>query len=399
MKLIDRYLSWELSKRLIVVLIVVLGSLVLERLLRLFDLVSMKGGPFYMVWEMALMLIPHYLGLALPAGFFVAIFLVVSACNKNNEFDVLLSGGVSPVRFSIPFIAAGVLLMFVSIGLFGYVQPYGRYSYRAIHYLVDAVPWGEHIPERTFATVDKDATVSADHVDEAGSHLSGVFVHMISDDDDVVITAKKGELIFGPQKVYYRLRLTEGTQIVTKPGGAVSAVRFNQMLVQRDFITTVEPFRVRGQDVRELSLSELKTKKPPENRDWTKRQAKAEFHARLARSVSLLFLPFLTIPLALTTKRRNRSAGIVTGAVILVLFHYILQTMQGVSAKHGAPGRMWIAVAVFAILSLMLYVQAQRHPGENALDPLFTRIGAAMAWIGRPFKWFARRFGKTKVAA
>lgn len=392
MKSIDRYLASELTKRLVVVLVVVLGSLVLERLLRLFDLVSMKGGPFYMVWEMALMLIPHYLGLALPAGFFVAIFMVVSGFSANNEFDVLLSGGISPIRFAAPFAVAGVLLVFVSLGLFGYIQPYGRYSYRAIHYLVDAVPWGEHIPERTFATVDKDATVTADQVDETGSLLSGVFVHMKSADDDIAIAAAHGELIFGPQKVYYRLKLSDGVQMVTKPGGAVSAVHFDEMAVQRDFITAVEPFRARGEDVRELSISELRTAHPISSADdWTPGEAKAELHARLVRSLSLMFLPFLTIPLALAAKRRGRSAGIVAGAIVLVLYHYILQTLQGVaSAGRGSVAGMWIATAVFAALSALLFVRAQRYPGQNALDPVIAAIGTATAWLAAPFKRFRK---------
>lgn len=392
MKCIDRYLTFELAKRLIVVLVVVLGALVLERLLRLFDLVSMKGGPMYMVWEMAAMLIPHYLGLALPAGFFVALYLVVSACSTHNEFDVLLSGGVSPIRFAAPFIASGIVLAVLAVGVFGYLQPYGRYSYRAVHYLVDSVPWGEDVPERTFASVDKDATVSADHVDAIGSGLSGIFVHMKDHGDDVVITARRGKLIFGPQKIYYRLQLKDGTQLVTKPDGTASAVRFDELLVQRAFITDVAPFRARGDDVRELTLPELALQRHIlASGDWTNDEAKAELHARLARCVSLLFLPFFTIPLAISAKRRKRSGGVVVGAVLLVTFHYVLQTLQGLVGAGKRPAvSLWIAIAVFAVISFALFWRTQKYPGAGALDPLFDGLKRGTDVLTAPLKRLRR---------
>ncbi|MGB8601813.1 MAG: LptF/LptG family permease [Rhizomicrobium sp.] len=392
MKCIDRYLSLELVKRLGWVLVVVLGALVLERLLRLFDLVSMKGGPMYMVWEMAAMLVPHYMGLALPAGFFVAIYLVASSCSTYNEFDVLLSGGVSPIRFAAPFIASGIVLTIFAFGLFGYMQPYGRYSYRAVHYLVDAVPWGEDVPERTFATVDKDATVSADHVDAVGSGMAGIFVHMKQGPDDVVITARRGKLMFGPQKIYYRLRLKDGTQLVTKPDGTVSAVKFDELAVQRNFITDVAPFRARGDDVREMTLDELAThKRILSSGNWTDAEAKAELHARLVRSLSLLFLPFFTIPLAISAKRRKRSSGVITGAVVLVLFHYVLQTLQGLAGAGKRPViSLWIALAVFALMAFALFWRTQKYPGSGALDPVFDGLKRALSWLVQPLKRLKR---------
>jgi lipopolysaccharide export system permease protein len=388
MKLIDRYMVAELSKRLAVVLVIVLGSLVIERILRLFDMVSMKGGPFYMVWEMAFMLLPHYLGLALPAGFFVSIYLVASSFNTNNEFDVLLSGGISPVRFVAPFFAAAIVLTGLSIGLFGYAQPYSRYAYRGIHYLVNAVPWGAQVPERVFATVDKQATVTADHASPDGSELAGVYVHLDDHGHEVAITAKKGQLLFGPQKIYYRLLLTDGIQLTTKGAGNSTATRFNQMMILRPFATTTPPFRSRGNDVRELSLSELAEVTRAPRGEWTPTEAAAELHARLVRAFSLLFLPFLTIPLALTAKRRQRSAGLILGGVLLVVYHYSLQTLEGLAQADRLPvATLWLPWLLFAALSAVLFWRTQRNPGENFLDPLLNAVSNALHWIGARLRW------------
>lgn len=386
MMVLDRYLLSETSKRLAVALAIVLVSLVLERVLRLFDLVTMKGGPVSMVWEMALMLLPHYLGLALPAGFFVSIFLVVSRFGEDNEFDALMSSGVSPRRFAMPFLSTALVLVVASIAIYGYAQPYSRYAYRAIHYLVNNLPWGATVPERSFATVDKDVTVTADHVSGAGGDLRGVFIHMVQHGREVTWTATSAELVFGPDHRYYRLKLFDGVQLVTTDGSA-SATSFDEMLVQRDFVTMMPLYRARGEDTRELSLSELAHESVSPSSKWPKAEVRAEFHARLIRAASLLFLPFLTIPLALAAKRSRRGAGIVVGAAILVIYHYALQTLEGM-AELGrmSPFSLWAAMAVFAAVSLGLFWRAQQRPGENPLDHLFGLITEAIrvcAVLGR----------------
>ncbi|WP_337997459.1 LptF/LptG family permease [Oleispirillum naphthae] len=391
MKRIDRYLLTELSKRLAVALAVVLISLVIERLLRLFDLVSMKGGPLDLVWRMVLMLVPHYLGLALPAGFFVSIFLVVARFSRDSEFDALLAGGVSPGRFSAPFFGAALVLTGMSIGIYGYVQPYTRYDYRAIHYLVMNIPWVARIPELSFSRVDKDATVSADRVDETGRELSGVFIHMAQDGRDVTVTARTGKLLFGPGNAYYRLRLFDGVRLEMREAGSPTVTRFDEVTLQRDFATTVAPFRARGNDVRELSLGELARGGGAVRGAWTKAGVRAELHARLIRALALPFLPFLAIPLALTAKRSRKSVGIAVGAVLLVLYHYVLQTLQGLAASGRLPvGWMWLSLAVFAGLSALLFRRVQSNPGQNPLDVPLAVLDDALGRVGPLFRHLRR---------
>ena len=377
---IDRYVLSELAKRLIVALGIVLVSLVIERVLRLFDLVSMRGGPIDMVWQMALLLVPHYLGLALPAGFFVSIFLCMSRFHHDSEFDALLAAGVSPSRFAQPFVAASVVLALISLGVFGYAQPYTRYGYRAIMHMVMNIPWDAQIPEMSFSRVEKDATVTADHTAMDGQ-LDKVFIHYVDNGADVTIAARQGTLSFGPLRSYYELDLTDAQRVEIKPGEPPSVGWFHELSVRRPIARTIPPFRQRGDDVRELTLDELSGKAAPQG-NWTKTETRAEFHARMVRSLSMVFLPFLAIPLALASRRTKRNSGIVLGAVLLLMYHYSLQTLQGMAALgRVSPFAMWAAMAVFGTISSMLFWRAQRHPGENPLDPMFVSIEIGVAWL------------------
>lgn len=370
--LIDRYLLAETWRRLGITLVVLLVSLVLERILRLFDIVSLHGGPVTMVWEMAMYLIPHYLGLALPAGFFLSMFLQVTRLGDDNEIDALLGCGLSPARFSMPFLVSALLLVAVSIGLFGYAQPYSRYAYRAVYYLATNIPWGARVPEAAFTSVGKNAVVTADRVTDGGTRFERVFVHQWRDDVEIVTTAARGELDFDTFHSFFGLRLHDGVQAIIGTDGRVSFNHFDALDMDRSFAATLPEFRPRGDDAREYSLGELAAAAASPVPPLPREEIAAELHGRLVRAASLIFLPFLAIPMALASKRRRRGVGIVFGSVVLLLFHYILQTMEGLADAGRLPAlSLWAAAGVFAAFSLGLFWSAQRRPGENPLDRLF----------------------------
>src|SRR4051794_19066047 len=86
---LESYLLRLLLPPLALSLGVVLIALVLERLLRLFDLVAAGGSALESVLLMVANLVPHYLGLALPAAFFASIFMVVAKLGEDNELDAM----------------------------------------------------------------------------------------------------------------------------------------------------------------------------------------------------------------------------------------------------------------------------------------------------------------------
>lgn len=382
---IDRYILTELGKRLSVALLIVLAALVIERILRLFDFVSMKGGPVDLVWQMAVMLVPHYLGLALPAAFFVSIYLTVARFHHDSEFDAMLATGISPRRFARPLLGLAVVLTAFSIGVFGYLQPYTRYGYRALYHIVTNIPWDARVPEMAFSRVEHDAVVTADRTGADGT-MERVFIQYRDGDADVVVTAVRGTLEFGPLRGYYLLQLEDAERIVSRTGEPPELGVFDTLAIRRPLTSAVPPFRPRGNEVREMTLDEL-AGRPPADADWTRAQARAELHARLVRSLSVLFLPLLAVPLALSGRRKRSAAGLVLGALLLLIYHYTTQTLQGVSALGRVhPAMMWVAMGVFAAISFALFHRAQLRPGANPLDPLIAAIAEAMERIGAPLR-------------
>src|SRR3546814_20327768 len=89
-----------LAQPLAVSISVVLIALLLERLLRLFNLVAASGSALGAVLLMIANLVPHYLGLALPAAFFASIFMLYAKLGDDNRSEQSRVGKecVSPYR-------------------------------------------------------------------------------------------------------------------------------------------------------------------------------------------------------------------------------------------------------------------------------------------------------------
>lgn len=385
-RLIDRYILRETMKPLAGSLAVVLIALLMERLLRLFDLLANHGGPFDLVLRMAANLIPHYLGLALPAAFFISIFIIVARMGEDNELDALQSAGLSVPRLARAFLGLGAVLMAFSLLLFGFLQPYSRYGYSAIYHMVVNAAWDATVPEATFVDAGDGVTISADIVDSTGRRLNHVFVHQKRDNGETwVTTAARGSLAASEDRKRILMTLEDGVQVRTMPDGRQQVLDFGHLTLDRPFQLETAPFRARGGSERELTLPELWQEMHDPQSIIPRGRVQAEFHARLARSLSLPLLPLLAVPMGMAAKRARRGQGIALATVILLLYHHGIQLGESLADVGRLPPLLgiWVPFALFSALCAFLFRRAQIRPGENPFASLFDGIDAGLSAVAR----------------
>ena len=392
--LVGRYLLRLLLKPLLATLLVVLPALLMERLLRLFDLLVGIGGPVSSVARLLVYLVPHYLGLALPAALFIGVFAVVARLSEDREMDALQSVGFSLGRLSRPFLLVGLLFAAGGVGLYGYVQPLGRYAYRAAFHSLANAGWNGTILPGEFTRIGDRVVVYADRRDGADGMLRGVFVEQRRAEDGAVVTtaAAAGRLLLDPGRGELLLELEEGQQVTVQPDGRVSTLNFAGSDLSRPLTVRLPGFRPRGLDEREMTLAELWTARygtdePP----LRPSRLDGELHGRLVRALSLAVLPLLAVPMGLAAKRARRSHGIVLAAAILVLYQQALSLLESL----GDVGRMdprpalWAAFALFAALGATVFRHSSRNPSDGgfdaALGAIERAVGAAAALL--PRRW------------
>lgn len=407
--LVTRYLLRQLGRPLLATLLVVLPALLLERLLRLFDLVASNAGAVGPVIELVLFLVPHYVGLALPAAFFVSIFTVITQLSEYHELDALQGTGMSLARLARPFLAVGVVLTLLGLLLHGYMQPLGRYNYRAAFNAVTHAGWNAKVGAGDFIRLGNRLTVTADAVDARTGQLTGVFIEQQrADGTEVTTTARRGWLVRQPDEGTLVLQLEGGSQIEVSPEGEVNTLQFSDSSVTRPFSLAIPPFRSRGDDEREMTLDELwtATAGPPRTPSGggepiPHRRLVGELHGRLVRSFSFALLPLLAVPMGLGAKRTRRWQGVALSALILVIYHHGVQLAESLGDIGLIDPRpaLWGLFAAFGLFSLLAFRHANRNPYEGPFDVVLERLEGMTAAIGARLPRRRRRAAEVSTEA
>lgn len=388
MTTLSRYIVAQTARPMAATILVALLALLAERALRVVDMVIGWRGSLFAIFEMLSYLVPHYMGLALPAAFFLGTFLATARMAREGELDAMQASGAGLWRYTRPLVGAAVLLTLLHLLLVGYIQPYSRYAYRAAVFAVTNVSFQTLLEPGVFTTLGQ-TTYHVRTLDPAKERFEDLFLYSELDNGDlVVVTARRGRIEVQGATRPVLLELESGVQqIVPGPLSAQEIRRLPRSVTLRfrNFTTDLrgtEPvgFRARGEDERELTLDELwrmRDRPPPHIHA---EEITAELDGRLARSLSITVLPFLTVPLAIGRRRGRRSYGFVVGVLALVGYHQILQTGEGL-ADNGVVDTwpvIWLPAAVFTLMSLLLFLRRATVVPDPARGAVLDRLVEAV---------------------
>src|SRR5262245_4164466 len=389
MKTLDRYVLAKTMWPLVGCIAVALIALLLERMVRLLDLVVNKGGPFFLILKMLANLIPHYLGIAVPAAFFVGVLVAVMRMSGDSELDAVHAMGVGLRRIVRPLMALALLLTMLSAAIIGYLQPYTRYAYQALVYTVTHTAWNTALERGTFFTGLGNMTIMVEGLSDNGRQLNGIFLYNQKPDGSATTTtAESGRLFRERTGMDLILKLHKGLWIQTSPEGRKATVlNFDDFDLPLEQALGTSVFRERGQIERELTLTELWQERANPPGGLTSARIDAEIHGRLVRIASILVLPLLAMPLGIGSRRARRSLGLVVGLILLIFYHHLLQFAESL-ADNGvlpAPVALWVPFFCFVALSIWAFHLAATRPGYNPVTALIDRIGETGEWVRRRF--------------
>ncbi len=382
MSLIDRYLLRMAFWPMVGAMGVTLVALLLERILRLLDLLSGSNDRFGFVAQLAVNLVPHYLGLTLPAAFFLALIVVINRMNQASEVDAMLASGVSLTRMAAPYLCLAAALSAVSLLVFGFLQPYSRYAYRAVLHSAQNAGWNGMVPAETILIPSKNLTMTTDEADPAGQRLSRIFIRRITPSGrEEITTAGMAELRPTTDGKNVQLVLQNGQQLRFDAEGRPQMLAFKEFTMQLPVTGPARLLRARGGDERELTLFELASQAESGRSAIPRETLKGELYGRLARSLSLPLLPLLGVPLGLAAKRSGRAPGAIVGGLLLLAFHHLLQLGEGLAATGRAPAELAVGgpFVVFALIAFGVFFTSRKRPGETPTSRAMEAIASMIA--------------------
>ena len=361
---LDLYLINQVIPPFTIALAVVMTALLLERLLVLFNLLAAGNNNLGTFIELLTTLLPHYLGLAIPAALCVSVFAVMRRMSQNEEIDAANSSGLSLLRITRPYIHLGLALGVVSFLLYGFIQPHARYDFRAAYYLASHTGWSPRLQPRMFARPSADLTLVAEQVTQSGSELGNVFIHDTTDNIERNITARKGHIRIAPDGSTVELELEDGIIVSDSKDKQPSLTMFEHSTRYLTHASQTAPFRSRGEDERELTSPELISALIRQDGSISQPHMWSELHFRLARSLTIPFIPLLATALAMARKRQRNNAGLPIAFILMVSFDHILQFGHSmVATKKLSVLIIWAPTLVFAVLcvTLLLYRSGALH--------------------------------------
>jgi lipopolysaccharide export system permease protein len=370
--LIDRYLARQIVTTTVAIIGIGVAIMLLERLLRLFALVANPDKALGYVAQMLVLLLPHYLTIALPAAFFFGVLLTFQRLRRDSELVVLSGAGQSFGRLMVPAIGLAVLTTLLAALIMSHLGPHARYAYRSLKHVVAQASLTAAVLEETFIQSDGLTFFAEDTLTAAnGVRLGKVFVHEAREDGgSTVVTGRDGWLAQAGEDGDPVLVLREGVRAEMPAGVGVAGA-----LVFRDLswpvVTAEERYRPRGRDQRELTAVELWQAEPTATSKPSAAEVSAELHGRLVRVVSVLVLPLLAAPLGLIGGPRERRSGIVVGLLLLIVYHEAINLGESLAKRDlVAPAfGLWLPLAAMTAGTLYLFL---RTAAGRPLWPLAT---------------------------
>lgn len=398
--LFDRYLARNIAVPLIGTLVLAAMLLVLEKMLRLFDFVITAGGPVSVVWRMLANLLPEYFSLGIPIGLLLGILLAFRKLALSSELDALRGIGIGYGRLlRVPYMFA-IGLLLVNIAIVGWVDPYARYRYEGLRFELKSGALGASIKVGEFNQFGRRMTLRIERSEAKGTRLMGIFTAL--DDKSgmrIAATAAEGQFLStdDPDTIIFRLKNGRLVQD-SKDFAAPRTLSFQSYDLPIN-LPSIDPFRGRGNEMKELVLPELVARAyggaAADKQDNL--AARANFHFRLVEVAMMLMLPLLAVALAVPPKRSSSSLGIFVGIVMVVTYHKINQYAEsaGAQARLQPELALWLPFLALVALIFWMYHVIAHHPGGQPIGAL----EAAFSKIGKTIRKLLPRAGFQRVEA
>jgi lipopolysaccharide export system permease protein len=318
---------------------------------------------FLLLFTLTSLFIPHYLGFVLPFSLFWGTYTAVRRLSLNAELVSLSAAGMSFARFNRPLVMLGIVVTLLNAAMLGWLEPWARYTYRAIRFQIENVSPFLAAREGIFTKIGNQ-TVFVDRIDNTTHRFTNVFVFEEGNSGgSTQITAQEGEVLLGAPPA---LLLRNGNRMV------ISATE-PQRPENMDFETLTFPlaqpldkFRDQGGDEQELSLAGLYVhgNSPPDG--TTLSEMASELNRKLVIILSSLFLPLLAAVWAQSNARgRNFIQGIVS-LVFIVGYQQLIHFGSLLTERTGlSPAlTMWPTFGFLAASSLLLVFMQDNGAGR-----------------------------------
>ncbi len=366
---VSRYIFAQALIAFATVAAVLTTALWLVYSLRYVEYMVDDGLPLATFIELVALILPRYLGIALPIALFCAILFVYHRLLSDSELVVLRASGASDGRLASPAIALALLVATtVALVNLSYAPAAAR-AFRDLQFAIRNNIAGFLLQPGVFKAIRPGITFYVREHVEAGE-FEGI---LIQDDRDpmvrVTMMAERGTVT--PTATGVRVVLADGNrQQIDPQTGKLSLLYFDRYTAE--FRLTTNGGTGRERDARELSLGELLSANPDELGRDRANKFRAEGHARLSSPLQPIALTVTALAALLIGPFDRRSKG---RRLLVAVGSALAIKAAGLAAKAAAVRVPAVAMLLYAVplgvtgAGMLLLLGGLRRSAPDARAP------------------------------
>jgi len=357
MRILRNYILREFSLPLFTSILVLTFVLLLGNLIKMADLVINKGVDIVSVSKLFLLLIPYLFTYTLPIATLAAVLLCFGRLSSDNEIIAIRSNGINIFRLIVPIYIIGLILSLILVIFNDRIIPYAHHASKKAVMEVGIKNPTAALEPGVFIDSFQKYVLFIYHIE--GNKLSNIRIYEPRGEKPTrTIVARKGEFIAIPEKNIVKLKLIDGTSDEPDPNdpNTFYKLNFKTYFMTLNFESTADSTKIEKKP-KDMTIKELMQKI-----DDLKKQGIeplpliTEINKKLSMAFSCFIFVLIGAPLAIITRRREKSvnfgiAFLIVGAYYLLLIGAEALCLQGNLNPQIA---MWIPDILLGVLGIIL---------------------------------------------
>jgi lipopolysaccharide export system permease protein len=345
--------------------------LLMDKILKLIELVVNRGGSLSDVLMLFLFISPSFLIITIPVAVLLGTLLTFGRLSSDSEITAFKASGMSLYQLFFPIFVFALAAFLLTSFLVFYGLPWGNRGFKATLYRLVQSKADIEIKERVFNDAFSGLVVYVDRVPLQGNHMEGILIYdQREKGKSNTILAKEGFIVNNPESQEIILRLRTGDIHRFEPEAhTFQKITFGTYDLKLELAKTFAAIEKKLKDW-EMSIDDIRKKMEEIKRtggDTTPYEI--ELHKRYAIPFTCFVFALIGVPLGIQPHRSGRSYGFILSIFILIAYYVSLTASEILAARKIIPAFAagWIPNLLFSGLGTYLLVKTA---SESPFKPI-----------------------------
>lgn len=364
MRILRNHLLRELLQPTGMAFVLFTFVLLVGNLIRMTDLLVNKGVSPAAIFQMFTLWIPTLLCYTVPIAVLTGTLLAFGRMSSDREILAMRASGISLLSIAAPVLWVGLVVSFFLVPVNTLVVPWSHFATRRLLIDIGIRNPTAFLEPGSFVKEFKPYILFIYGVE--GNRLTKVRIYEPREGRPTrTIIAQRGEFVPVPQERRVLLKLYDGTADEPDPE---NPSRFYKLEFRAYSMTLAlqegkDPQSL-GKKPKDMSLDQLRREiRILQEKGIRPTPLQIEIHTRTAMAFSPLAFILIGLPLAVTTRRAQRSIGLGMSVLIFLGYYLFIILGQTLAQKDllAAGPAMWLGNGLFCLMGAVLLWRASRR--------------------------------------